>query len=60
MQFDHIRGEKLMIIAKAIVSPARYKVQLLLDEINKCEVVCANCHALRHGGTGTSYVESIS
>ena len=45
MQFDHIagRGPKLFDLGKAVSkSPA-----LLIKEIDKCEVVCANCHAAR-------------
>ena len=43
MQFDHVRGEKKFDIAQA--SSASEK--RLLEEIAKCEVVCANCHAER-------------
>lgn len=44
MDFDHVRGTKLMEIGrmKGVVSTA-----VLLAEIAKCEVVCANCHRLR-------------
>jgi hypothetical protein len=45
MQFDHVRGRKLGDIATLVgrrVSEARLK-----SEIEKCEVVCANCHADR-------------
>lgn len=45
MQFDHIRGVKLLNIGSAT---ARIRTTTaLLEEIGKCEVVCANCHALR-------------
>jgi hypothetical protein len=43
MQFDHVRGEK-----KCNISEANLRVGALLEEIAKCDVVCANCHALRH------------
>jgi hypothetical protein len=43
LDFDHVRGEKLFNISmKAIGSLKR-----LLAEIEKCDVVCANCHRVR-------------
>ena len=46
MQFDHIDGNKLFTIGNSTSS--RYtSVDNLIAEINKCEVVCANCHANR-------------
>ena len=43
MDFDHARGEKEFIIA-----PNRsIALEKLLNEIDKCDVVCANCHRLR-------------
>ena len=44
MDFDHV-GEKLFSIAKAR-SRGMYW-QKVLDEIAKCELVCANCHRVR-------------
>jgi hypothetical protein len=44
MQFDHVRGEKLFNIGSQ--GPTR-SVQQVLDEVEKCDVVCANCHAAR-------------
>ena len=43
MDFDHVRGEKLMQPGLAILRATRKFV----EEINKCELVCANCHRLR-------------
>jgi hypothetical protein len=44
MQFDHVRGEKVMNIAAL---RTRGNLQKIIDEIAKCDVVCANCHAIR-------------
>lgn len=44
MQFDHVRGEKVADIANLVRLGS---LQNLLDEISKCDVVCANCHAQR-------------
>ena len=44
MQFDHVRGRKSFTIGSLY-----YKKTLaqIMKEIDKCEVVCANCHAER-------------
>jgi hypothetical protein len=45
MDFDHVRGKKRFEIAplKAIGT----SVKRLLAEIEKCDVVCSNCHRVR-------------
>ena len=43
MQFDHVKGQKAFTISQR--SQASKKI--LIEEIAKCEVVCANCHAIR-------------
>lgn len=45
MQFDHVRGEKLMDIGAMI--NRSLSIRKLVAEIAKCDVVCANCHADR-------------
>ena len=45
MQWDHLPGfEKLGEISGRLRKASRAKI---LAEIEKCELVCANCHALR-------------
>lgn len=44
MDFDHVRGQKSANIGELKSGVAR---QRLLDEMAKCEVVCANCHRIR-------------
>lgn len=45
MQFDHLEEfEKVGNIGKLIVHRG---VNVVMEEIEKCEVVCANCHADR-------------
>jgi hypothetical protein len=50
MQFDHVRGVKKFGIATALSRVGTASPSQLRDEIAKCDVVCANCHALRHRG----------
>jgi hypothetical protein len=45
MDFDHVRGEKKFNIKQA--AQRRLGTRALLEEIAKCELVCANCHRLR-------------
>ena len=45
MEWDHLPGhEKVSEIATLFGQQRR---QLLLKELEKCELVCANCHAIR-------------
>jgi hypothetical protein len=43
MQFDHIGDEKIGDISSLIWRSSRKAV---LDEIEKCQLLCANCHSL--------------
>ena len=43
MEFDHVRGGKKFNIGNS----HGHSLEELLDEIDKCEVVCANCHRMR-------------
>ncbi len=46
MQFDHVRGEKEFTLSK--VTQTNISRKRIDAEMNKCDIVCANCHALRH------------
>jgi hypothetical protein len=48
LEFDHL-GEKSFNIAKGLRT---HSWQAVLDEIAKCEVVCANCHRRRTAHRG--------
>ena len=43
LQFDHVRGEKSGNISKMV----NETLETIKTEIEKCEVVCANCHMFR-------------
>lgn len=45
MDFDHARGNKHKSVAMMVSSS--YKLDLIRDEIAKCDLVCANCHRVR-------------
>ena len=49
MQFDHVRGNKMFNIAD---NNQWWSKNRVLAEIEKCEIVCANCHAERTFGAG--------
>ena len=44
MDFDHVRGEKVARISKLVDNGMG---SALLKELEKCELVCANCHRIR-------------
>ena len=43
LDFDHVRGEKLCNVSNA----GHLKREIVLAEIEKCDLVCANCHRIR-------------
>ena len=43
LDFDHVRGEKIGAIGNLV----RGRLDKLMAEIKKCEVVCSNCHRIR-------------
>jgi len=52
LEFDHVK-EKKMGISKMISHGYNWKV--ILKEIKKCEIVCANCHRIRTYERNGSY-----
>lgn len=55
MDFDHVRGKKVESICVMVDRP--YSKEALVEEIKKCELVCACCHRVR---TETRRVQSSS
>jgi hypothetical protein len=45
MDFDHREGENKMAQVAMMVN--NVSLERLLDEIAKCDIVCANCHRVR-------------
>lgn len=45
MDFDHVRGTKFEIVSK--LTGRLFSIKRLLEEVEKCDVVCANCHRIR-------------
>lgn len=43
LDFDHVRGEKTMGVTRAV----QQSLKLVKQEIDKCEVRCANCHRIK-------------
>ena len=43
MDFDHVRGSKEQAISRMIGC----NIDRIMDEIDKCDLVCANCHRFR-------------
>lgn len=50
MDFDHVRGQKIGSISRML--NANLSLGTILEEIQKCDLVCANCHRERtHNAT---------
>ena len=47
LEYHHVRGKKDRSIAASMTS----SWDRLINEINKCEVICANCHNIEHYNT---------
>lgn len=47
LDFHHTEDDKLFTIARIVSSGC---TQLVLKEIEKCDVVCSNCHRKLHAG----------
>lgn len=45
LQFDHVSGQKFKAITTMVHEC--YSWDKILEEIHKCELVCANCHQIR-------------
>lgn len=48
MDYDHVGDNKVMSVSKMIGS--KHSVEEVFAEIDKCELVCANCHRIRTRG----------
>ena len=46
LQFHHVRGEKVKAIS--VMVRDNHSKEKILKEIEKCEVLCANCHSIEH------------
>ena len=44
MDFDHLGDDKFTNLAKMV---GRYSWAKILEEVEKCELVCSNCHRIR-------------
>ena len=44
LDFDHL-GNKQFNVSR--IAGSRYKLSKIMEEIGKCEVICANCHKQR-------------
>ena len=45
LEFDHVRGKKVAAISVMVTN--RVSILKIQEEIDKCEVRCANCHKIK-------------
>lgn len=50
MDFHHVNEDKEFNLAKAVQSAGPTRLSKVQAEIDKCVLLCANCHRLRHMG----------
>lgn len=48
MDYDHIGDNKVLSVSKMVRS--KHSFEAVFAEIDKCELVCANCHRIRTRG----------
>lgn len=62
LDFDHVCGEKILDVSKMI--SRGYGLEAIAEEIEKCEVRCANCHrratAKRAGWYRLSFIPELN
>lgn len=46
LDFDHLPGTKKTANVSGLVKVGSY-IEVIMDEIAKCEIVCSNCHRVR-------------
>jgi len=51
MDFDHVEGDKSAEVGALVAKGASW--ELIQEEIDKCELVCANCHRIRTRDKGS-------
>ena len=44
LEFDHVRGKKLYHVSYMVQKA--YKLDLIKEELSKCEIRCCNCHRI--------------
>lgn len=50
MDYDHVRGNKKRAISRM---SGEHSWNHLIEELDKCDLVCANCHRIREWQRGT-------
>ena len=50
LEFDHVRGKKVAAVSEMVAG--QYSKQTILEEIEKCDVRCANCHRIKTAERG--------
>jgi hypothetical protein len=49
LDFHHIDPSNKKMAINHLVK-GRFRIEVILEEIEKCEVLCSNCHRIHHAG----------
>jgi len=53
LEFDHVNGKKINNVSTMV--SCGWSLDSIKNEINKCEIVCANCHRIRTFSRSINY-----
>ena len=59
MDFDHREGHEKLLTISYMVNRGNVSLSRLIKEIEKCDVVCANCHRIRTHITRRSVAQQV-
>lgn len=57
MDYDHVRGIKVSSVSQMIANCV--SIEMLQEEIAKCDLVCSNCHRERTHGAGSRPIAGV-
>lgn len=58
LEFDHVRGTKVRAVSTMVTKGSAW--QTIEEEIAKCDVRCANCHARKTAERKNTYKHKLS
>lgn len=57
LEFDHVRGSKIIEVSTMVGKC--YSKEMILAEIDKCDLICRNCHQVRTAIKSNNYKQKF-